>query len=331
MTRAIVVRGKGGPELLRLETITVGEPGPGQLKLRQAAAGVNFIDTYFRTGLYKAAPAAGLPEGAFIPGQEGVGDVIAIGPEVSEFKVGDRVAYANGPTGGYAEERLIPAASVVKVPGSIKDEQVAGMMLRGLTVWYLVRSMHTLKAGETVLFHAAAGGVGLIFCQWARAIGATVIGTVGTPEKAKLAKDAGCTHTILYKSEDWVAKVKDLTGGKGVSVAYDGVGKDTWAGSLECLARRGLLCLFGNASGAVPPIDPLQLSAKGSLFFTRPRLGDYVADRADYVRGANELFDLVGKGAIKIDVGQTYTLDQAAHAHSDLEGRKTTGSTILVM
>jgi NADPH2:quinone reductase len=330
MTRAIVVRGKGGPELLRLETVTVAAPGPGQLKLRQAAAGVNFIDTYFRSGLYKAAPAPGLPEGAFIPGQEGVGQVSAVGPDVTEFQVGDRVAYCNA-TGGYAEERLIPAAAVVKVPANLKDEQVAGMMLRGLTVWYLVRSMHTLKAGETVVFHAAAGGVGLIFCQWARAIGATVIGTVGTAEKAKIAKDAGCTHTILYKQEDWVAKVKEITGGKGVTVVYDGVGKDTWAGSLECLARRGLLCLFGNASGPVPPVDPLLLSAKGSLFMTRPRLGDYIAERADYVRAAGELFDIVGKGAVKIDVGQTYTLDHAAHAHIDLESRKTTGSTILVM
>jgi NADPH2:quinone reductase len=331
VTKAIVVRTTGGPEVLRLENITVGNPGPGEIKLRQSAIGVNFIDTYFRTGLYKVAAVPGLPAGAFIPGQEGVGVVEAVGAGVTDLKEGDRVAYGNGPTGGYAESRLIPASSVVKVPAGIKDEQVAGMMLRGLTVWYLIRALHVLKPGETVLFHAAAGGVGLIFCQWARHIGATVIGTVGSPDKVKLAKDAGCTHTILYKQEDWVAKVKELTGGKGVSVVYDGVGKDTFWGGLDCLARRGVMCSFGNASGPAPAIEPALLSQKGSLFLTRPRLGDYIAQREDHVRAADELFDVVTKGHVKIDVGQSYTLDQAAHAHSDLESRKTTGSTILVV
>ncbi len=331
MTKAIVVRSNGGPEVLRLEDITVGNPGPGEIKIRQGAVGVNFIDTYFRTGLYKAAPAAGFPAGVFIPGQEGVGVVEEVGAGVTDLKAGDRVAYGNGPTGAYAESRLIPAASVVKVPGGLKDEQVAGMMLRGLTVWYLIRALHVLKPGETVLFHAAAGGVGLIFCQWAKHLGATVIGTVGTEEKAVLAKAAGCHHTILYKQEDWVAKVKELTGGNGVAVAYDGVGKDTFSGSLDCLARRGIMCTFGNASGPVPAMEPAILAAKGSLFLTRPRLGDYIAQREEHVRAADELFDVVTKGIVKIDVGQSYPLAQAGQAHSDLESRKTTGSTILVI
>ena len=331
MTKAIVVRTNGGPDVLRLETITVGVPGQGEVKLRQSAVGVNFIDTYFRTGLYKAPPTAGLPAGAFIPGQEGVGIIEAVGPGVTDLKEGDRVAYGNGPMGGYAESRLIPAASVVKVPPGIKDEQVAGMMLRGLTVWYLIRALHVLKAGETVLFHAAAGGVGQIFCQWAKHLGATVIGTVGSEDKVKIAKAAGCDHIILYRQEDWVAKVKELTGGKGVSVVYDGVGKDTFFGGLDCLARRGMMCTFGNASGPAPAMEPGILSAKGSLFLTRPRLGDYIAQREDHVRAADELFDVVGKGVVKIDIGQSYPLEQAGRAHSDLESRKTTGSTILTI
>jgi len=331
VTKAIVVRANGGPEVLKLEDITVGAPGPGEIKLRQSAIGVNFIDTYFRTGLYKAAPAAGFPAGVFIPGQEGVGIVEAVGAGVTGIKEGDRVAYGNGPTGGYAETRLIPAASVVKVPAGIKDESVAGMMLRGLTVWYLIRALYVVKPGDTVLFHAAAGGVGLIFCQWAKYLGATVIGTVGSEDKAKLAKAAGCDHTILYKQEDWVAKVKQLTHGKGVPLVYDGVGKDTFAGGLDCLARRGIMCTFGNASGPVPAMEPAILAGKGSLFLTRPRLGDYIAQRDEYERAADELFDVVGKGHVKIDVGQSYPLDQAGRAHTDLESRKTTGSTILVV
>jgi NADPH2:quinone reductase len=329
MVKAIVVRQSGGPEVLQYAEVKVEAPGPGEIRLRQSAIGVNFIDTYHRTGLYPIKPN---DDGYFIPGMEGVGRVEAVAKDVTSVKVGDRVCYANGPIGAYAEERLIPAAAVVKCPPQLKDEQIAGMMLRGLTVWYLLRTLYTLKPGDTVLFHAAAGGVGLIFCQWARHIGATVIGTVGSEEKAKAAKAAGCTHTILYKTEkDWVAKVRELTGGKGVAVAYDGVGKDTLIGSMDCLAPRGLLCSFGNASGPPPAIEPGILAAKGSLFLTRPRLGDYVADPADYARGAAELFDIVTKGIVRIDIANSYGLAQAAHAHSDLEARATTGSTILVV
>ena len=328
MVKAVVVRQTGGPEVLRYEEIKVGEPGAGEIRLRQSAVGVNFIDTYHRTGAYPVKPSAA---GYFIPGMEGVGRVEAVGEGVTDVKPGDRVCYGNGPMGGYAEERLIPAVRVVKCPPQLSDEQIAGMMLRGLTVWYLLTTLHELKPGETVLMHAAAGGVGLIFCQWAKYIGATVIGTVGTEVKAKAARNAGCTHTILYRSENWVAKVRELTGGKGVSVVYDGVGKDTLPGSLDCLALRGLLVSFGNASGAPAAIDPAQLAAKGSVFLTRPRLVDYIGERADYVRGCAELFDVVTKGIVKVDAGNTYGLSQAAHAHSDLESRVTTGSTILVL
>lgn len=332
MAKAIVVRETGGPEVLRLENITVGEPGEGEIRIRQTAIGVNFIDVYHRTGLYnKGAGVSSIEDSSFIPGLEGVGHVEAIGPGVENLKVGDRVCYGNGPLGGYAEERVIPAESVVLVPPALKDEQVAGMMLRGMTAWFLVRALHELKAGETVLFHAAAGGVGLIFCQWAKHIGATVIGTVGSEEKAKIAQSAGCEHTILYKSEDWVAKVREITDGKGVSVVYDGVGKDTFMKSLDCLALRGLMVAFGNASGVAPAIEPNLLAAKGSLFLTRPRLWDYVGERDDYVRATTELFDVVVNGAVKIDSSNSYALEQAAHAHTDLESRRTSGSTILVV
>ena len=329
MVKAIVVRQTGGPEVLQYTDIKVSAPGPGELRLRQTAIGVNFIDLYHRSGLY---PAKINDDGYFIPGMEGVGRIEAVGDGVTSLKVGDRVCYGNGPMGGYAEERLIPAASVVKCPPQLKDEQVAGMMLRGLTVWYLVRALHELKPGETVLMHAAAGGIGLIFCQWARHIGATVIGTVGSEEKAAVAKAAGCTHTVLYKTEkNWAAKVRELSSGKGVRVAYDGVGKDTLLGSLDCLAPRGLLVSFGNASGPPPAIEPSQLAAKGSVFMTRPRLVDYVDNLQDYARGCAELFDVVTKGIVKVDIGNSYGLAQAAHAHSDLESRITTGSTILVV
>ncbi len=332
MVKAIVVRETGGPEVLRLENVTVGDPGEGEIRIRQTAIGVNFIDVYHRTGLYsRTAGVSAVESNSFIPGLEGVGLVEAIGPGVEGLKIGDRVCYGNGPLGGYAEERLIPAKDVVLVPVSLRDEEVAGMMLRGMTTWYLLRATHQLKAGETVLFHAAAGGVGLIFCQWARHIGATVIGTVGSEEKAKIARDAGCAHTILYKSEDWVSKVRELTNGKGVSVVYDGVGKDTFLKSLDCLVPRGLMVAFGNASGVAPNIEPNLLAAKGSLFLTRPRLADYVGEREDYVRATTELFDVVVNGAVKIDAGNSYALEQAVHAHTDLEARKTTGSTILLV
>ena len=328
MVKAIVVRQTGGPEVLHYEDIKIGAPGEGEIRLRQTAIGVNYIDTYHRTGAY---PIPRNAEGFFVPGLEGVGRVEALGPGVTSVKVGDRVAYGNGPIGGYAEERLIPAVKVVKVPAGLKDEQVGGMMLRGLTVWCLVKTLHQLKPGETVLMHAAAGGIGLIFCQWARRIGATVIGTVGSEAKAKAAQAAGCTHTILYKSVDWVAKVRELTGGKGCSVVYDGVGKDTIMGSLDCLMPRGLLVSFGNASGPPPTIDPGTLGAKGSVFLTRPRLVDYVSKPEDYAQGCKDLFEIVGSGAVKVDVGNSYALAQAQHAHSDLESRATTGSTILVV
>lgn len=323
MTKAIVIRETGGPDVMQLEDVTVGAPGPGQIRLKQTAIGVNFIDTYHRSGLYPVPKP-------FTPGMEAVGIVSDVGPDVKDIKIGDRVAYGNGPIGGYAAERLIPAASVVKVPSALKDEHVAGMMLRGLTVWYLVRSLRKLQPGETVLFHAAAGGVGLIFCQWARALGVTVIGTVGDEAKGKLARDAGCTHVINYKSEDFVARVKEITGGKGVPVVYDGVGKDTFLKSLDCISPRGLMVTFGNASGPPPAIESGLLSAKGSLFLTRPTLGHYVGQPDQMALACGELFDLVAKGAIKIDVGQSYPLAQAAQAHRDLESRKTTGSTILL-
>ncbi len=323
MARAIVVRETGGPDVLVGTDVQIGSPGAGEVRLRQTAIGVNFIDTYHRSGLY---PVAGLP---FTPGMEAVGEIEEVGEGVTDLKEGDRVCYGNGPMGSYASERIMPTGSLVKVPGALGDEQVAGMMLRGLTVWYLLRSLHNLRAGETVLFHAAAGGVGLIFCQWAKHIGATVIGTVGSEEKAELAKESGCDHTILYKSEDFVAKVNDITDGKKVSVVYDGVGKDTFMGSLDCLQKRGLMVSFGNASGPPPALEIGSLGPKGSLFVTRPTLFDYTDTREQLVQGCDDLFEVVGSGAVKIEVGQSYGLEQAAHAHSDLERRKTTGSTIL--
>ncbi|MSQ85391.1 MAG: quinone oxidoreductase [Alphaproteobacteria bacterium] len=324
MTKAIVCHETGGAEVLKFENVTVGEPGPGEIKIHQTVIGVNFIDTYHRSGLYKLTSP-------FTPGLEGVGLIESVGAGVRDLKVGERVCYGNGPIGGYAEVRLIPATSVVKVPAGLKDEQIGGSLLRGLTAWYLLRSLRVLKAGETVLFHAAAGGVGLIFCQWAKALGATVIGTAGSKEKAALARANGCAHTILYKDEDFVAQVKALTGGNGVSVVYDGVGKDTFFKSLDCLALRGLMVSFGNASGPPPAIEVGSLGPKGSLFITRPTLGHYVGVRADYERACKELFDVVLSGAVKLEVGQSFGLEQAAHAHNDLESRRTTGSTTLTV
>jgi NADPH2:quinone reductase len=324
MVKAIVVRKTGGPNELIPTEVDIGKPGPGEVHLRQTAIGVNFIDTYHRSGLY---PVAALP---FTPGMEAVGKIVDVGEGVTDFKDGDRVCYGNGPMGSYAAERIMPTGSLMKVPGGLKDDHVAGMMLRGLTVWYLLHSLHNLKAGETVLFHAAAGGVGLIFNQWAKHIGATVIGTVGSEEKAVLARESGCDHAILYKDEDFVAKVKEVTDGKGVSVVYDGVGKDTFMGSLDCLQKRGLMVSFGNASGPPPALEIGDLGPKGSLFVTRPTLFHYTSTRPELEQGCTDLFDVVSSGAVKIDVGQSYELDQASHAHADLESRKTTGSTILV-
>lgn len=330
MTKAILVQSYGGPEVLKLADVPVGEPGPGEIRIAQTFAGVNYIDTYHRTGLYKVPPSVkGFGDIAVIPGSEGAGRVAALGPGVADLKVGDRVAYGFGPVGGYAAERLFPADKAVKIPDGVSDQQAAAMMLRGLTVWYLLYELRPIKAGETVLCHAAAGGIGLILAQWARHIGINVIGTVGSEEKVKLARDAGCKHVILYKSEDWVARVRELTGGKGVSVAFDGVGKDTFVKSLECLMPRGLAVAFGNASGPAPAIDPLQLAARGSLMMTRPRLGDFVATRADLLRGCDALFSVVNSGAVKVDIGQTFALADAAKAHAALESRQTTGSTVL--
>jgi NADPH:quinone reductase len=302
--------------------VEVGEPGAGQVKLKQHAIGVNYIDVYQRSGLYKMP----LP---FVAGSEGAGEVIAVGSGVTDFKVGDRGAYA-GAMGGYAEERLMPADRLVKLPDGIDYKTGAAMMLQGMTVRYLLRETYKVGPGTTMLLHAAAGGIGLIACQWARHLGATIIGTVSTDEKGKLAKEYGCTHVINYQTEDFVKRTREITNGQGVDVVYDAVGKDTYPGSLDCLKPLGLWVSFGNASGAITNFDILQLSAKGSLYATRPTLGTYVAKRADLLANANDLFDVVGKGIVKINVNHTYPLKDAAQAHRDLEARKTTGSIVLL-
>ena len=322
MAHVVRVHQHGGPETLKYEEIDVGEPGPGQVKLRQRAIGVNYIDTYQRSGLYKMP----LP---FVAGSEGSGDVIAVGPGVTDFKVGDRGAYA-GAAGGYASERLMPADRLVKLPDSIDYNTAAAMMLQGMTVRYLLRQTYKVGPGTTMLLHAAAGGIGLIASQWAKHLGATIIGTASTADKMELAKAHGATHMINYKTEDWVARVKELTGGAGVDVVYDSIGKDTYPGSLDCLKPLGLWVTFGNTSGAITNFDILSLSAKGSLYATRPTLGTYVAKREDLLVNANELFDVVSKGIVKINVNHTYPLKDAAQAHIDLENRKTTGSIVLL-
>ena len=320
---AIRVRSHGGPDVLRHETLDVPPPGAGEVRVRHAAIGVNFIDTYHRTGLYPVP----LPHGI---GMEAAGVVEAVGPGVTGLRAGDRVAYGGGPLGAYAEARLIPADRVVKLPDAIPDKIAAAMMLQGMTAHYLLRRTYRVKAGETILIHAAAGGVGLIACQWAKALGATVIGTVGSPEKAELARAHGCDHPVLYRSEDFVARVKEITGGEGVPVVYDSVGKDTFFRSLDCLKPLGMMVLFGQSSGPVPPIDLALLAQKGSLFVTRPTLMVYVAKRADLEAAAAELFQVVTEGKVKIEVNQTYPLKDVARAHRDLEARKTTGSTVLL-
>lgn len=324
MTRAIRIHETGGPEVLRWEEVEVGQPGDGEVRLVHGAVGLNYIDVYHRSGLY---PLPSLPA---IIGLEAAGTVETVGPGVSELSPGDRVAYASPPVGAYAEERLIPADRVVKLPDEISDVQAAGMMLQGMTVHYLIRRTYRVQPGDTVLFHAAAGGVGLIACQWLKHLGATVIGTVGSEEKAALARAHGCDHTILYKNENVPERVRELTGGAGVPVVYDSVGKDTFEGSLDSLAPLGMLVSFGNASGPVAPFEPGILAAKGSLFFTRPTLMTYTAKRDDLVAAAEELFSVVTSGAVKIEVNQTYPLAEAAQAHRDLEARKTTGSTVLL-
>lgn len=322
MVHAIRIHQTGGPEVMKWESVEVAAPGPGQVRLKQHAVGVNYIDVYQRSGLYKMP----LP---FVAGSEGAGEVTAVGPGVTDFKVGDRGAYA-AVLGGYAEERLIPADRLVKLPDKIDYKTGAAMMLQGMTVRYLLRETYKVKQGTTMLLHAAAGGIGLIASQWARHLGATIIGTVSTADKAELAKAHGCTHVINYKSEDFAKRTKELTGGKGVDVVYDAVGKDTYPASLDCLKPLGLWVTFGNASGAITNFDILLLSAKGSLFATRPTLGTYVATRETLLANANELFDVVSKGVVKINVNHTYALKDAVQAHRDLEARKTTGSIVLL-
>ncbi|MBP7489518.1 MAG: quinone oxidoreductase [Azospira sp.] len=323
MTHAIRFHRTGGPEVLQWEEVGVGEPGPGEVRVRHAAVGLNFIDTYHRSGLYPVP----LPSGI---GLEGAGTVEALGPGVAHLQVGDRVAYAGGPLGAYSEARLIPADRLIRLPDSLSFETGAAMMLQGLTAAYLLRRTYRVQKGDTVLIHAAAGGVGLIACQWAKALGATVIGTVSTEAKAELARAHGCDHPILYTREDFARRVRDITGGEGVPVVYDGIGKDTFTGSLDSLRPLGTMVSFGNASGPVGLIDPLLLSQKGSLFFTRPTLMHYTARRADLEALATELLGVVTSGQVKIEVHQRFPLQQAAAAHIALEGRQTTGSTVLL-
>ncbi|MCY4077390.1 MAG: quinone oxidoreductase [Acidobacteria bacterium] len=323
MTHAVRIHETGGPEVLRWDAIDVPDPGPGQAVIRQTAAGLNFIDVYFRTGLY---PAPSFP--ATI-GNEGAGVVEAVGDGVSEVAVGDRVAYCMN-LGSYAQRRVIAANQLVRIPDGISDQQAAAVLLKGSTVQYLVRRTYAVQRGDTVLFHAAAGGCGLIACQWLKHLGAKVIGTVGTRAKAELARAHGCDHPIVYTEESFVDRVRELTGGAGVPVVYDSVGKDTFEDSLRCLRPRGLMVSFGNASGAVEPFRPAVLAAKGSLYLTRPTLATYTATREDLVATTSEVFDVVGQGVVKIEINQTYPLRDAAQAHRDLEARRTTGSTVLL-
>jgi NADPH2:quinone reductase len=323
MPRAIRLYQTGGPEVLKWEEVEVGEPGEGQARVRHTAVGVNFVDTYRRSGLYPLPLPGGL-------GSEGAGIVEALGPGVTHVRPGARVCYAGGPPGAYAEVRLIPADQLLEIPEGITDQQAAAMMLKGMTVQYLIRRTYPVQPGDTVLFHAAAGGVGLIACQWLKALGATVIGTVGSDEKAKLAKAHGCDHAIVYTREDFTSRVREITAGRGVPVVYDSVGRSTFAGSLDCLRPLGLMVSFGNASGPVPPFDLSMLTQKGSLYLTRPTLATYTARRADLEATAKDLFDVVLSGKVKIEVRHTYALQDAAQVHRDLEGRKTTGSVVML-
>ena len=323
MPHAIRVHETGGPQVLKWEDVEVGDPGPRQVKIHQKAAGLNFIDVYHRAGLYKQE----LP---FTPGVEGAGIVEAVGPDVGNVEAGDRVAYG-GPVGGYAEVRLIDADRVVKLPDAISSEQAAAMMLQGMTAHMLLRQIFAVKAGDTILIHAAAGGVGLIVCQWAKALGAKVIGTVGSDEKADLARAHGCDHPIVYTWLDFVAEVDRITGGAKLPVVYDSVGKDTFLKSLDCLRPRGMMVSFGNASGPPDPFPPGLLAQKGSLFLTRPTLYNYVATQTELEAAANALFDVVASGKVKVEIGQRFALRDAAEAHRALEARKTSGSTVLTI
>ena len=324
MVHAIRIHEHGGPEVLRWDEIEVGEPGPGEVRIRQTAVGLNYIDTYHRSGLYK------LPQLPAVIGTEGAGVVEAVGPNVTTLKVGDRVGYAPGPIGAYAEARILPAERLIPLPSWIEDRQAAAMLLQGMTAQFLLRSTYAVQPGDTILVQAAAGGVGLILCQWAKHLGATVIGTVSSDEKAELAKAHGCDHAIVYTRENFVQRVKDITDGQGVPVVYDGVGKTTFMDSLDCLRPRGFMVLFGAASGPVPPLDLQVLAAKGSLYVTRPTLFSYVAKRDDLMASAADLFEVVHAGGVKIEVRQTFAMRDASEAHRALESRATTGSTVLL-
>ena len=326
MAKAIRMYEQGPPEVMKWEEVEIGPPSAGEIQMRHQAIGLNYIDTYHRSGLYKLP----LPSGV---GSEGAGSVEAVGPGVTEFKVGDRANYASGtplqPVGSYAEVRNVPAARVVKTPDGISFDQAAAMMLKGMTVQYLIKRTYKVKAGDTVVFHAAAGGVGLIACQWLKALGVTAIGTASSDDKCELAKAHGAAYCINYNKEDFVARVKEITGGRGVPVVYDGVGKDTFDRSLECLSPFGMMVSFGNASGSVPPID-IAAKLKGTLYVTRPSLPPYTTPRENLVNTANDLFDIVLSGKVKIEINQRYALKDAVQAHRDLESRKTTGSTVFV-
>jgi len=324
MSKAIRIHETGGPEVLRWENVEVGQPASGQIRLRQTAVGLNYIDTYIRSGLYPTGP---LPA---VLGMEGAGVVEQLGPDVSGFQPGDRVAYAGAPIGSYAEQRLMPASQLVKLPDSITDRVAAALMLKGLTTHYLIRKCYEVKPGDTILIHAAAGGVGLMLCQWAKHLGAKVIGTVGTRVKAELAMAHGCDHPILYREENFVDRVRELTGGEGVPVVYDSVGLDTFMGSLDCLRPLGLMVTFGQSSGPVAPVAIHELTSRGSLFLTRPTLGSYTATRENLLANSDELFEVVRSGVLKVQINQTYRLEDAAQSHRDLESRKTTGASVLI-
>ncbi|MEK6425131.1 MAG: quinone oxidoreductase [Burkholderia gladioli] len=323
MPKAIRYDQPGGPDVMKWVEVEAGKPKAGEVRVKHHAVGLNYIDVYFRNGLYPQPLPGGL-------GQEGAGEVVEVGEGVTALKVGDRVAYTGVPPGSYAEERVLPAEKIVKLPDAIGYDDAASIMLQGLTVQYLLRRTYPVKAGDTILIHAAAGGVGLLACQWAKALGATVIGTVGSDEKAELAKAHGCDHAIVYTRENFTERVKAITNGAGVPVVYDSIGKDTYIGSLDCLAPLGLFVSFGNASGPLPPIESKEFNSRGSLFFTRPTLFTYIAKRADLERGAAELFEVVSSGKVKTNVRQRYQLADVADAHRDLEARRTTGSTILL-
>ena len=323
MPKAIRYDQPGGPDVMKWVDVEVGAPKAGEVRIRQHAVGLNYIDVYFRTGLYPQPLPGGL-------GMEAAGEVTAVGDGVTALKAGDRVAYVGQPPGAYAQERVMPAERLVKLPDGISYDDAASVMLQGLTAHYLLRRTYPVKAGDTILIHAAAGGVGLLVCQWAKALGATVIGTVGSDEKAALAKAHGCDHPVVYTRENFTQRVKEITNGAGVPVVYDSIGKDTYIGSLDCLAPLGLFVSFGNASGPLPAIDSKELSSRGSLFFTRPTLFSYIAKRADLESAAAELFDVILSGKVKASINQRYPLAEVGRAHADLESRKTTGSTILV-